>query len=305
MPEPRPHLVLANDGAGSTSRRDVALAVSRLAEQVPTELRWTSEPAEFEDLVRDATEQQLVIAGGDGSLHLALQTVDSLGRTDEAVGIIPLGTGNDFARNHEIPLDPQEAADVVLAGQARAVDAIELRDGGSHRELVANNLHLGMGVDSARAAQRWKPALKRFAYPAATAWTGATGGSSAMRVTVEDEVVWDGPLLACLFLLGPSMGGGVELVDTTDGTIDVVVVEPVERRDRVALVRAAMRGGLTETDHAERWTGRRASVHVDGTIDADIDGELAEHQRALHLELKPRAWRILAPSGTATGTATG
>ena len=297
MPGPRPHLVLANDGAGSTSRRDVALAVSRLAEHAPTELRWTSEPEEFEALVRDATDAQLVVAGGDGSLHLALQTLDALGRTDEAIGIIPLGTGNDFARNHDIPLEPQEAADVVLAANARAVDAIELRDDGTHRELVANNLHLGMGVDSARAAQRWKPVLKRFAYPVATAWTGATGGSAPLRVTVEDEVVWDGPLLACLFLLGPSMGGGVELVDTTEGTIDVVVVEPVEPRERVALVRAAMRDGLTQTDRAHRWTGRRASVHATGTIDADIDGELAEHRRALHLELRPAAWRVLVPSG--------
>lgn len=301
MPGPRPHLVLANDSAGSTSRRDVALAVSRLAEHAPTELRWTSEPDEFEGLVRDATDQQLVIAGGDGSLHLALQTLDALGRTDEAIGIVPLGTGNDFARNHDIPLDPQEAADVVVAGHARAVDAIELRDDGTHRELVANNLHLGMGVDSARAAQRWKPALKRFAYPVATAWTGATGRSAPLRVVVEDEVVWDGPLLACLFLLGPSMGGGVELVDTTEGTIDIVVVEPVERRERVALVRAAMRDGLTETDRAHRWTGRRASVHASGGIDADIDGELCEHHRALHLELKPRAWKVLVPGSGAEG----
>lgn len=297
---PRPHLVLANGDAGSTSRRDVALAVSRLAEHAPTELAWTSTPEDFERLVRDATDQQLVIAGGDGSLHLALQTLHGLGRTDEAIGIIPLGTGNDFARNHGIPLDPQEAADVVVGGRAQAMDAIELRDDGTHRELVANNLHLGMGVDSARAAQRFKPMLKRFAYPVATAWTGATGGAAALRVTVDDEVVWDGPLLACLFLLGPSMGGGVELVDTTDGTIDVVVIEPVEPRDRVALVRAAMRDGLEATEEGHRWTGRRASVEATGTLDADIDGELCEHQRALHLELKPQAWHVLVPAGEPT-----
>lgn len=291
------HLVLANDGAGSTSRRDVALAVSRLAEHAPTELRWTSEPQEFEDLVRDADDRQLVVAGGDGSLHLALQTLDALDRTDEPVGIIPLGTGNDFARNHGIPLDPEEAADVVLAGHARAVDAMELRDDGTHRELVANNIHLGMGVDSARAAQRLKPALKRFAYPAATAWTGATGGSASLRVTVDDEVVWDGPLLACLFLLGPSMGGGVELVETTDGVIDVVVVAPVEPRERIGLVRAAMRDGLDGTEHGHRWTGTRATVQATGMLDTDIDGELCEHARTLHLELKPQAWKVLAPRG--------
>jgi diacylglycerol kinase (ATP) len=301
MSGPRPHLVLANDDAGSTSRRDVALAVSRLAEHCPTELRWTSTPEEFDELVEGAAGQQLVVAGGDGSLHLALQTLDRLGWTDEAIGIVPLGTGNDFARNHDIPLDPVQAADVIVAGHARAVDAIELRDDGTHRELVANNMHLGMGVDSARAAQRLKPGLKRFAYPAATAWTGALGQPAPLRVTVEDEVVWDGRLLACLFLLGPSMGGGVELVDTTEGAIDIVVIEPVDLRERVTLVRAAMRGGLSSTDEAHRWTGRRASVQATGVLDTDIDGELCEHDHTLHLELKPRAWKVLVPgAGDAT-----
>ena len=106
---------------------------------------------------------------------------------------------------------------------------------------------------------------------------------------LADEVVWDGPLLACLFLLGPSMGGGVELVDTTEGTIDIVVVEPVEPKERVALVRAAMRDGLGATEEAHRWTGRRASVQAAGVLDTDIDGELCEHNRTLHLELVPRA----------------
>src|SRR3546814_16624448 len=93
MPGPRPHLVLANDGAGSTSRRDVALAVSRLAEHAPTELRWTIEPEEFEALVRDATDAQLVVAGGDGPLHLPPQPPDALGPPTEATGITPLRTG--------------------------------------------------------------------------------------------------------------------------------------------------------------------------------------------------------------------
>jgi diacylglycerol kinase family enzyme len=293
--------VLANDDAGSTSRRDVALAVSRLAEHAPTQLRWTKTPEEFDELVEGAVDNQLVVAGGDGSLHLALQTLDRLGRTDEAIGIIPLGTGNDFARNHGIPLDPLDAADVVTNGRAKAVDAIELRDDGTHRELVANNMHLGMGVDSARAAQRLKPALKRFSYPAATAWTGAFGGPAPLRVTVDDELVWDGPLLACLLLLGPSMGGGVELVDTTEGAIDVVVVEPVDRRERVALVRAAMRDGLSSTDDAHRWTGRRVTVQAAGMLDTDIDGELCEHDHTLHLELKPRAWKVLVPDRASKG----
>jgi hypothetical protein len=58
-----------------------------------------------------------------------------------------------------------------------------------------------------------------------------------------------------------------------------------------------MRDGLDHTEHGRRWTGTRATVRATGTLDTDIDGELCEHAGTLHLELKPRAWNVLAPKG--------
>ncbi len=293
------HLVLANDNAGSTARAAVATAVAALAEHGPTELRWTSSPEEFAGCVGDADDgRTLVVAGGDGSIHLALNSLAELGRTEAPVGIIPLGTGNDFARNHRLPLDPAEAAQVVIEGTPTSIDAIELTHPGSS-QLVANNLHAGLGVAAAQTASRLKRALHRFAYPVATAYEGVAGGPEALRIDIDGATVWDGPLLAVLALLGPSMGGGVELVETSETTIDVVAVGPVPRRERVALVRHALSGEVTDSPDAQRWSGAAVTIERVGSgrdLRLDIDGELAELASPVRLELRSGAWTVLTPA---------
>lgn len=288
--------VLANEHAGTTERAAVAQAVAALAEHGPATLRWTSSPEDFESAVRELhDDQRLVVAGGDGTVHLALACLDRLGRTDEGIGIIPLGTGNDFARNHGLPLEPAAAAQVVAQGQPGPVDVIELRSDRG-RELVANNLHVGLGVRAARRAGPAKSLLGPLAYPAATALEGAIGEGQPHRITVDGEVVWDEPLLAGLFLLGPSMGGGIEVIDTDPRSLDVVAVGDVRGADRLGLVRAALRSDLAQHPGAKRWSSAEVVVvEAEGGVEVDADGELGEHGPRIELRHLRAGWQVITP----------
>lgn len=304
---PAGYVVVANDGAGSTEVVAVGAAVARLASEAPTELRWTSDPPDFVELVRELDDdRQLVVAGGDGSIHLALETVTDLGRADRPVGIIPLGTGNDFARNQDIPLDPTDAAEVVIAGHTMGIGAMRLEgeivDGGQDARMVANNLHVGLGVRAAERASSLKQALKRFAYPVATAYEGVQGDPVELAVTVDGEQIWDGPLLAALVLLGPSMGGGVEMVPDRPHQVDVVLVEPATADERAGLVRAALRGRVFDADRADRAERRRAStVTIAGRdgVRTNIDGELIEFRTPITLTHQRDAWQVFVPRSRA------
>jgi diacylglycerol kinase (ATP) len=303
--EPRPpgFVVIANASAGSTEVAAVGTAVAHLAARGPTRLVWTESHPQFVEAVRDVAETDaLVVAGGDGSIHRTLETVVDLGRTDRAVGIIPLGTGNDFARNRGIPLDPGEAATVVIDGEARGIDAMELagerEDGESApgRQMVANNIHVGLGVRAARRASGLKSLLKRFAYPVATAYEGVRGEALDLAITVDGEEVWDGPLLAALMLLGPNMGGGVAMVPDDRSGIDVVLVEPAGADERVELVRAALRGRVFDAQRAHRRHGSSVTVAGRDGLVVNVDGEIVRYRTPVELTHRLDAWKIVLPA---------
>ena len=79
----------------------------------------TSNPGELDGVLHRAGSRRIVVAGGDGSMHAviaALHRRDDLGRT--VLGLLPLGTGNDFARGNNLPLDVEEAAQVIIEGRS-------------------------------------------------------------------------------------------------------------------------------------------------------------------------------------------
>lgn len=312
MPEPRSarhsgYVVVANAGAGSTAEQAVAAAVARLSTDAPTTLSWTQEPQECVELVRGLQDdRQLVVAGGDGSIHLALSVVAHCERIGEPVGIIPLGTGNDFARNHGIPLDPVEAADVVIAGNVVGVDAMaltgELRpDEEDHErpQFVANNIHVGLGVRAARRASRWKPYARRLSYPLATAFEGVSGDALELTVEADGATVHDGPLLAALVLLGPSMGGGVEVTPRPPEQLDLLLVEPADAGERVDLVRAALRSRLFDAERADRHQVAEVIITGRDGVDVNVDGEMVGYRSPVKVRHRPDAWKICCPRGEA------
>lgn len=301
---PAGFVVIANAGAGSTADAAVSAAVARLATAAPTELVWTEEPDECVEAVRRLDDdRQLVIAGGDGSIHLALTTVVHLERTGAPVGIIPLGTGNDFARNHGLPLEAVTAADVVIEDRARDVDAMTLEgtprdeaaDGG-RPQLVVNNIHVGLGVRAARTASRWKRAVGRFSYPLATAYEGVAGQPVELTVTADGSVVHDGPLLAALVLLGPSMGGGVEVTPGPPEEMDLVLVEPADAGERAQLVKDALRSRIHDADRAQRHRVTRVTVEGRDGVSVNVDGEMVDYRSPVTVELLRAAWKVLLPA---------
>ena len=296
------YVVVANAGAGSTQAAAVAAAVAVLAADAPTQLRWTDEPDECLEVLRGLEDdRQLVIAGGDGSIHLALSAVTLLQRTDPPVGIIPLGTGNDFARNHGLPLDPVLAAGVIIDRHAVPMDAMRLtgdaEEAHDRPTLVANNIHVGLGVRAARTASRWKRGLRRFSYPTATAYEGLAGATTDVQVTADGETVHEGPLLAALVLLGPSMGGGVEVMPDAPDTLDLVVIGPASGRDRLELVGAALRHRIHDARRAAHRRVSSVSVapRAGGTLDVNVDGEMVRYRGTVTVEHRPAAWSVLAP----------
>src|SRR5262249_39386407 len=120
------------------------------------DLQTTSQPGELDGVLQRAGSRRIVVAGGDGSLHAVVSALYRRHELEHAVvGLLPMGTGNDFARSLGIPLDAVEAAHVVLSGAVRPVDLIVDELG----EVVVNNVHVGAGASASRRGAGLKDRL--------------------------------------------------------------------------------------------------------------------------------------------------
>jgi diacylglycerol kinase (ATP) len=307
-----PLLVITNTDAGTadTERLDAALAVLRAGASV--EVASTSNPGELDGVLHRAASRRIVVAGGDGSLHAVVRALHRRRELEgKVLGLLPLGTGNDFARGVGIPLDTEEAARLVLAGHVRPVDLIVDEVG----EVVVNSVHAGAGAEASRHGARWKSTLGsiglgstglgstglgsigvgklnlgRLGYPIGAAITAIRPPTLRLRVKVDGTVVndLDQPVLMVALGNGSSVGGGTELnpdADPENGLIDVVITRPLAPHARIGYAVGLLRGSHHERPDVLHVAGETVSVSGE-EFWCSADGEIygPERQRTWHLE---------------------
>ena len=279
-------LLIANASAGTHEEEALDAALSVLREMVDVTVESTKDADDLERVLGETRECSIVVAGGDGSLHAVVNALHRLGKLgDRPIGLIPLGTGNDFARGVGIPLDPAEAAQVVEAGRTVAVD-MALDDTGT---VVINNAHLGVGAEASRAAHKWKPRLGRLGYAMGALSAGYDPQFVRVTVAVDGETVIHRRKVGQVAIgNGSRVGGGTELIpgaDPSDGQLVVIVSRARGLRRRLAYVARLRRGKHHLMAEVTRTTGR--SVVVEGDPFYVItDGEIAEEPT------RRRTWQL-------------
>jgi diacylglycerol kinase (ATP) len=278
-------LVLTNARAGS-DRYDLERALAVIRPAADVEVVRTGADGVLDAALGRRDGRTLVVAGGDGSLHLTVTRLHQRGElADVVLGLLPLGTGNDFARGTQIPLDVEEAARVVLSGHRRDVDLIV--DDEDH--VAVNNVHLGIGADASRYGARWKRRIGRVGYPAGLL-QAAFAHPYRLRVTVDDEVVADGdqPLLEVSIGNGATVGGGLALnpdADPDDGRLDVLVAKASGAWRRLTYGIDLFRGRHPQRRDVEHRLASRVEVSGE-EVYLSADGEIAG-------PITRRKWRLL------------
>jgi diacylglycerol kinase (ATP) len=285
--------LLTNPTSGKgMGRRTAAIALPRLREAGYAVHELEGEDAgEALDLARRAVAdgvESLVVCGGDGMVHLAVQAVAG---TQTNLGIIPAGTGNDVARYFDIPRnDPQLAADIVVGSRVRRVDLACA--GGTYYVTV-----LAAGFDSKvneRAnAMTWPKGQMRYNL--------ATLAELRVFEPLPYTLVLDGVehrLDAMLVAVGngSSFGGGLRITEGAlldDGLLDVVVIKPMSKRKLVASYPKLFTGTIGNIAEYEHHLVKEVTVAAPGIV-AYADGERIG-ALPLTVEVAPAALRVLVP----------
>ncbi len=269
-------LLITNASAGTNEQDAVEAAVAVLGAQSEVEVAETSKPEELVEVLGHLGDRSVVVAGGDGSLHAVVNVMKRLELLDCArLGLIPLGTGNDFARGVGIPLDPEAAARVIVAGETTGTDLI-IDDTGL---VVVNNVHLGVGAQASRDASKWKSRLGRLGYLVGAISAGLKPDFIRVKVTVDGRTVMPGGNVAQVAIgNGSTVGGGTTLIpdaDPSDGKLNVVLSRTVGPFNRLVYA-ARLRGGShTLMKEVNRVSGTEVTVEGDEfwiTADGELSG---------------------------------
>jgi YegS/Rv2252/BmrU family lipid kinase len=290
------YLVIANAHSGSVERQALDAAVGVLSEAGPTEVRMSTDPADLDAALTGLDDRVPVVAGGDGSLHLIVNRLRGLGRLGQVtVGLLPFGTGNDFARAAGIPLDPRAAAVALTTAHAHRFDLLEDDTG----RVVVNAAHAGLGAEAAAVAADHKPRLGPLAYPLGALLAGLREEGWALRVSVDGTSAFTGERLLMVGVAnGPTIGGGTPLCPVArpdDGRLDVVVVAAVGPAAKAAFAAALRAGTHLGRDDVHHLPGSR--VRVSGEpVRHNADGELDAEVPDRGYRVLPAAWSLLVPA---------
>ncbi|WP_217913483.1 diacylglycerol/lipid kinase family protein [Miltoncostaea marina] len=257
----------ASGASGGRSPDRVAAELRALGARV--ELLRTRSPGEMADAWRREPGRLVVLLGGDGTLHAA---VNLPGPAPE-VALIPAGRANNVARCLGIPVSPPQAARTALEGRARPVDLIECRAGAS-RIVAVEGLSVGF---LALARHRYHSRNSADVTAAVAAGAAALVHFHPLDVRLTEHGRPGMVHVGQLFVANMQcFGTGLRVAphaDPRDGLLDVVAIDIPGRRAIPAMLLRLRRGTHLRHRGVRRWRATEITIETRGTSPVMADAE--------------------------------
>ena len=232
--------------------------------------KLTSATADAADAATDKPID-LIVVGGDGTLHEALGGIQDLSRC--RLGLIPLGTGNDFAAAAGIPEDVEKAAEIILDGAAKETDCLEV-DG----VRCMNVAGLGIDVDVLVRCNKGKMHGKLKYLMSLIRSLFSFKGIELEYESGEKRGKHKALIAAACN--GKQFGGGIKIcpsADISDGQMDVIVVDCIGFFAIIKAFIKLMGGKILEYPAAHHFRADRLVVRPSTPCTVQLDGELYDN----------------------------
>ena len=250
-------------------------------------------------------ELRLVACGGDGTVNEVLNGI--MGYKNAVLGVVPIGTGNDFVRNFPENADFLDIS-AQLQGYTMKSDVIKYSgviDGKEQTRYCINMFNIGFDCNVADLTQTLKtyPLLSgSVAYLAAIVGMLVKKKGANLKVELDGEVVENGPLLLTAVANGGFCGGGVNSAPTAsinDGMMDVNVIYDITRTKFLKKFPHYSKGTHMELPDIDdfllfRQCKEAVITPLDGSMRLCVDGEIVDAGE-VKMEMMPLAVNVLVP----------
>jgi diacylglycerol kinase (ATP) len=292
-------VIIVNPSAGSgRAARLLPWIRERLALRPDAELHVTNRRGEAEELAARAAaagSDRLVVVGGDGTVQEVVNGVLSEA-SRAAIGIVPVGAGNDLARSLGLPADPAEAWTIAIGRATRRIDAALAVNGEGRRRWFASAGGIGFDaqVAAAMATRRgWQSG--RAGYLLTTLSELRRFDNRRLRMVLDGEPLERRALLVAI-ANGPYYGGGMRIAPDAapdDGWLDLCVVGDISRLTAIRELPNLYRGTHVRHPAVSIHRARTVEIAGDGTTHAHLDGE-PFGSLPLRVEIRPGSLEVAA-----------
>lgn len=240
----------------------------------------------------------LCIAGGDGTLN---EVINGLRPGAHPVGILPLGTGNDFARVLGIR-SMRDTLDALLQDSKKSVDAVRADVVDEEENVISRHFinALGIGFDAAVAVD---VSRRRFGSGMLPYLLAVLRVLRNYRSVPSTTILQNRELTASLFLAcignGTTSGGGFMLTPRArvdDGVLDLCHVREVGIGRVLQVLPRALRGTHIHAPEVTYHQGAHLDIRLDYPLPVHVDGEILTHRaRRVIASCQPGAYSVYVP----------
>lgn len=268
--------IIANPKAGDRKVARLLKHTLKFMEKAGAEytLHETHYKAHGTEIAAELTKEDgvnIIALGGDGTVHDVLNGIRDVEKCN--FGIIPLGTGNDFAASAKIPYRVKDAVDLILSGKTKSTDYLEI--GGKRCMNIGG---VGIDVDVLVRCNKGKRRGKlKYIKSLLVSFFKFKGYN--LTIDCEGEVFTKNTLMvaACN---GKQFGGGIAVcpvAELDDGKMDVMIVDCFDSKWKILnAFLLLMRGKIMGYPHKKHFHTDRVKITSDKPYVVQLDGELYE-----------------------------
>jgi len=261
-------------------------------------------PGHAIELAKQAGEQgyDMVIAmGGDGTVHEVMNGLMKVSEDKRPIlGVVPVGSGNDFGHGIGASTTPTEAIRRAINGEPSTVDLGLMTDGEGRKEYFDNTLGIGFGATVTIRSHRL-PLLRGFLmYLAAVLQTIAIDHNPIKMQIETDGEKWEQSVIYLIVCNGPREGGGFLVAPEAkidDGIFHYAMITNVSRLMMLRIVPEVMKGTHGRFKQVKMGTCKKFSLTADRPLYIHADGEIfsgpGSDVRKVSFEILPNVLKVV------------
>jgi lipid kinase YegS len=292
------HIRVSLNGKGAGNPQ-VRAAINRIREEgQPIEVRCTWEGGDAARFAQEAMSDGvdvLIAGGGDGTINEIVNGVLSADTSPQmALGVLPLGTANDFARGCGIPLDPYDALKLSTEGEPVSIDIPSAND-----VYFANVASGGFGAEVTVGTN---PQIKKVMGGGAYALTGIVTAAKmepyAGRFVSAEESA-EGSFIVMAVGNARQAGGGFQVTPNAsliDGLMDVMFITDFQTRELGLVIQELQDFANLENRFVHYRQVPGFEIEVSGKLPINLDGEPQRWDR-IEFKILPKCLPVVLPEG--------